>query len=78
MEPENPSNISDTDYRYWLSVAALSANRALAALEASDGPKRSHLHRYLLSRASSILSGLYLQEKQREMNGEYASSKRPR
>jgi hypothetical protein len=74
MGPENHSDITDTEYRYWLSQAAQSTNKALTLLAASNGPDRSYLYRFLLGRASSILSGLYVQEKQREMNGDYVSS----
>lgn len=76
MELETDPRISDINYRYWLFQASISATKALTLLEASDGPERSCVYRFLLSRASSILAGLSVQEKQREMNGDYVSSER--
>lgn len=49
-----------------LEAAQTCAQRAVNALSAPDGPKRSFLYRVLLGRANSILMSLVAQEARRK------------
>lgn len=62
------------NYMKHLESAHTEAQKALDALYARGGPKRSLLCRMLLGRAQSILIGLYAQEVDRRSRDKRTSS----